>query len=138
MADSAAKRRRETMRGMVGTFLIAALTCGPAASLYAETIPAGMAVIIRLEQSVSSKDARTGQKVAGSVSKDVVVGGKVVIPKGSRATLSVARVQQSGRLKTPAKLWLKIDSIQVKGKKDVVFPAETRLRFVLKTALALD
>ena len=190
------------MRGMVGTFLIAALTCGPAASLYAETIPAGMAVIIRLEQSVSSKDARTGQKVAGSVSKDVVVGGKVVIPKGSRATLSVARVQQSGRLKTPAKLWLKIDSIQVKGKaytvqsrwsgqtgpahdkrnvvaigggsaagaiigaiagggkcaaigaaagaaagtagaaatgkKDVVFPAETRLRFVLKTALALD
>src|SRR5207247_5571818 len=86
----------ETMRGMVGAFLVAALTCGLAASLYAETtVPAGTAVVIRLEQSVSSKDARTGQKVAGVVSKNGVGGGKGIIPKGSRATLSGARVPKS-------------------------------------------
>ena len=131
-------------------------------------VPAGSAVVMTLDQSVSSKDARTGQKLDGTVAQDVVVNGKVAVPKGSRAQLSVADVEASGRLSGVAKLWLKIDSIEVKGhtyrtatrwsgqtgenhnkrnvvaigagagtagaaatgKKDVTFPAETKLRFV--------
>jgi hypothetical protein len=78
-------------------------------------VPAGSAIVVTLDQSVSSKDARTGQKIDGTVAQDVVVDGKVAVPKGSRAQLSVADVQESGHLSTPAKLWLKIDSIEVKG-----------------------
>jgi hypothetical protein len=98
-------------------FLVAAVFSAAAVSLHAQgTVPAGTAIIVTLDQSVSSKDARMGQKVDGSVAESVTVGGKTVVPKGSKVALSVASVQASGRLKTPAKLWLKMDSIEVKGK----------------------
>lgn len=80
------------------------------------TIPAGTAINVTLDQSISSKDARAGQSVAGTVAQDVVVKGKTVIPKGASATLSVAAVQASGRLSTPGKLWLKLRKVEVNGK----------------------
>jgi hypothetical protein len=100
------------------TGLSLALVClaGLAPAARAEVnVPAGSAIVVTLDQSVSSKDARNGQKVDGSVAQDVIVSGKVAVPKGSHVFLSVADVQESGRLTTPAKLWLKIDSIEVKG-----------------------
>lgn len=93
---------------------VLALSAAPARA--AGTVPAGSSIIVRLDQSVSSKDARVGQKVDGSLAEDVVAGGKTVIPRGSKVSLSVASVQASGRLSTPAKLWLKIDSITAGGK----------------------
>ena len=82
----------------------------------ATTIPTGTSISVTTSQSVSSKTAKVGQSVAGSISSDVTVGGKVVIPKGSPAKLVVASVQPSGRLSTPAKLWLKLRSVTVNGK----------------------
>jgi hypothetical protein len=79
------------------------------------TVPAGTAITVNLDQTVSSKTARAGQTVAGSVAQDVVVDGKTVIPKGSRATLMVTTAQASGRLSTPAKLWLRLASVDVHG-----------------------
>jgi hypothetical protein len=79
-------------------------------------IPAGSGVVVTLDQSVSSKDARTGQRLDGTIAQDVIVNGKVAVPKGSRAQLSVADVEASGRLSGVAKLWLKIDSVEVKGR----------------------
>ena len=105
------------MRRIRVALVIAALFAGAAVSLHAEAIvPAGTPIVMTLDQSVSSKDARTGQKVDCTVAQNVVGGGKTVIPKGSKGTCSVASVQASGHLKTPAKLWLKIDSIEVNGK----------------------
>ena len=102
----------------IGVALFAALlACGLAAAAHAQgTVPAGTAIVVTLDQSVSSKDATVGQKLDGSVAENIVVSGKTVIPKGAKAVLSVASVQASGRLSTPAKLWLKIDSIEVRGK----------------------
>ena len=97
---------------LLGLACLAGLTSAAQAQV---NVPTGSAIVVTLDQSVSSKDARTGQKLDGTVAQDVVVGGKVAVPKGSRAQLSVADVQESGRLSTPAKLWLKIDSIEVKG-----------------------
>jgi hypothetical protein len=98
-------------------FLVGVVFFGATATLWAlGTVPAGTPIIVTLDQSVSSKDARVGQKVDGSVAEDVVANGKTVIPKGSKVSLSVASTQASGRLQTPAKLWLKIDSIEVNGK----------------------
>jgi hypothetical protein len=79
------------------------------------SVPAKTAIVVNLDQSVSSKDARTGQRIEGSIAQDIMVDGKVAVPKGSRVQLSVASVQASGRLSTPAKLYLKIDSVDVKG-----------------------
>ncbi len=96
--------------------LAAVLFSFAALSLYADSlVPTGTTIVVTLNQSVSSKDAHAGQKVDGSVSQDVVVNGRTVIPRNSRASLSVASVTPSGRLKTPARLWLKVDSVEVNG-----------------------
>lgn len=79
------------------------------------TVPAGTAITVNLDQTVSSKTARAGQTVAGSIAHDVVVDGKTVIPKGGRATLMVTTAQASGRLSTPAKLYLRLASVDVHG-----------------------
>lgn len=81
-----------------------------------ETVPTGAVISVTINQSISSKDAKLGQKVSGTVSKDVKSGEKVVIPRGSSATLSVSSVQASGRLSTPGKLYLRLRSVTVNGK----------------------
>jgi len=80
------------------------------------TVPKGTHISVITDQTVSSKTARVGQPVSGSVAKDVTVGGKVLIPRGSAVKLSVSGVQASGRLSTPAKVYLHLVSVTVKGK----------------------
>jgi len=80
------------------------------------TVPKGTHISVITDQTVSSKTARVGQPVSNSVAKDVTVGGRVLIPRGSAVKLSVSGVQASGRLSTPAKLYLHLVSVTVKGK----------------------
>ena len=98
--------------GLLVTMLMLCLTAGVAAQT---TVPVGTAIVVTLNQSVSSKDAKSGETVSGVVASDVTVNGKTVIPKNSNVSLTVATAVASGRLSTPAKLYLRIDSIQVKG-----------------------
>lgn len=105
------------MRKLWMAAAVLAVLFAAATSLSAQgTVPAGTTIVMSLDQSVSSKDAQTGQKLDCSVAQDVVADGKTVIPKGSRCSCSVASVQASGRLSTPAKLYIKIDSVEVHGK----------------------
>ncbi len=88
----------------------------PAVAQAGDTIPAGVKISAVTDQSVSSKTAKAGQTVTGSVAHDVTVDGKVVIPKGSPVKLTVSSVQASGRLSTPAKLYLRLRTVTVGGK----------------------
>jgi hypothetical protein len=88
----------------------------PALTQASGTIPAGTKIPVVTDQSVSSKTAQVGQALSGTVAKDVTVGGKVVIPKGSAAKLTVSGAQASGRLSTPAKLYLRLRTVTVGGK----------------------
>src|ERR1700730_18652859 len=88
----------------------------PALAQASGTVPAGTKISVVTDQSVSSKTARIGQTITGTVSQDVTSRGKVVIPKGSTAKLTVSSVQASGRLSTPAKLYLRLRSVAVAGK----------------------
>ena len=100
----------------VVTTSIAAAFLLPSLAQAGGTVPKGTVISVVTDQAVSSKTAKVGQPVTGSVAKDVIVGGKVVIPKGSPAKLTVSMVQASGRLSTPAKLYLHLVSVTVKGK----------------------
>jgi hypothetical protein len=88
----------------------------PALSQAGGTIPQGTAIPVVIDQAISSKDAKIGQTVTGTVAKDVTAGSKVIIPKGSAAKLTVSSVQASGRLSTPAKLYLRLRTVTVGGK----------------------
>ena len=82
----------------------------------ATTVPTGTAITVTIDQSISSKDAKVGQGVVATVSHDVTENGRVLIPKGAHAKLVVTSVQASGRLSTPAKLYLRLKSVEVHGK----------------------
>ena len=88
----------------------------PALSWAGGKVPVGTHISVVTDQAVSSKDAKIGQPISASIAKDVIVGGKVIIPKGSEVKLSVSSVQASGRLSTPAKLYLRLRTVTVGGK----------------------
>jgi hypothetical protein len=103
-------RIRMTAISLIGSLAL------PVLALAGESVPTGTTISVTIDQSVSSKDAKVGQAVTGTVAKDVTSGGRVMIPKGSPAKMSVSSVQASGRLSTPAKLWLRLRSVTVHGK----------------------
>jgi hypothetical protein len=82
----------------------------------ATSVPVGTPITVTIDQSISSKNAQAGQGVVATVAHDVTADGKVVIPKGAHAKLVVSSVQASGRLSTPAKLYLRLKSVEVHGK----------------------
>ena len=82
----------------------------------ATSVPTGTAITVTIDQSVSSKNAKAGQGVVATIAQDVTANGKVVIPKGAHAKLVVTSAQASGRLSTPAKLYLRLKSVEVHGK----------------------
>ncbi len=80
------------------------------------TVPSGTPINVVLNEEVSSKTAKVGDKISASVADNVVVGGKTVIPKGAPATIHVTNAVPSGRLSTPAELDFKLHSVNVKGR----------------------
>src|SRR2546421_8290186 len=101
---------------LVSIFL-AVVVLLPALAQAGGTVREGTKISVVIDEAVSSKTAKMGQTVTGTVSQDVASGGKVVIPRGSAAKLTVSSVQASGRLSTPAKLYLRLRTVTVGGKK---------------------
>src|SRR5213078_3754418 len=154
----------------------------PALAQASGTVPEGTKITVVTDQPASSKTAKAGQSVTGSVAHDVISGGKVVIPKGSAVKMTVSGVQTSGRLSTPAKLYLRLHTVTVggktytiatssagktlggkgkrdagfigggaaggagagtagaaaTGKKDIEFPAETKLAFTVRAPVRIN
>lgn len=104
------------MRNVLAVPVLSALIILSAAPLYAQNVvPTGTAVMIRLEQTVNSKTA-ANEKVKASVAQDVVIHGKVLIPRGSPAAVYVTESAASGQSSTPAKLLLRLDAVTVGGR----------------------
>jgi len=100
---------------LASLFLVPALVL-PALAQAGGAVPLGARISVVTDQSVSSKTAKVGQTITGSVAQDVTSDGKVVIPKGAPVKLTVSSVQASGRLSTPAKLYLRLRTVTVGGK----------------------
>lgn len=96
--------------------VLAFLMALPVSSFAATSVPAGTPIDVTINQSINSKTATVGQTLSGVISHDVTANGRVVIPKGASARLVVSSVQPSGRLSTPAKLWLRLTRVTVRGK----------------------
>ena len=103
------------MRGKLILMLAIALLSVTAAQAQG-TLPIGSTISVTVDENVSSKTASVGQKVSGSVANNVTINGKVVIPKGSKANLTVATAQSAGKFKGQPKLWLRLESVVVRGR----------------------
>ena len=79
-------------------------------------VPADTVVAVVLDQSISSKTSKPGDKFTATVESPVEVEGKIAIPKGARAEGVVKDAKAAGRFKGGAALALELTSVTVNGK----------------------
>ncbi len=80
------------------------------------TIPAGTPIVVRLQNTVSSRRSRPGDHFEAIVAQPVVVNGKAVIPKNANIRGRVIDARPSGRLHHPGHIALALQSVEVGGK----------------------
>jgi hypothetical protein len=73
----------------------------------------GTAIKLRLAETISSADAKTGQQVPFEVVEDVIVQGVTVIPKGGQALATVTEAQSKKSMGRGGKLNVNIDSVRL-------------------------
>src|SRR5260221_4271171 len=79
-------------------------------------IPADTVIAVVLDQTISSKTNKSGDKFTATVESPVEIEGKVAIPKGVRAEGVVRDAKAAGRFKGGATLALELTSVEVNGK----------------------
>jgi hypothetical protein len=101
-----------------GTDSAASGSSSKAASIFSRTvvIPAETAITVVLDESLGSKTSSTGQNFSASIHTPVEVNGRVVIPKGARATGIVKDAKPAGRFKGGAELSIALTSVNIEGK----------------------
>ena len=87
-------------------------------------IPAGTELTVRLESAVGSKTSHDGDPFEASLAEPVVVGEKVVIPKGASASGVVTQAHAAGKFKGGATLALALNKITVN---DTPYAIETSI-----------
>src|SRR5260370_34643092 len=78
-------------------------------------VPAGTALSITVDQSVSSKNTDAGVRVAASLAEPIIIDGRGVIPKGARVSGRVTTAKSAGRIKGSGELWLTPPSVPGRG-----------------------
>lgn len=76
-------------------------------------IPAGTSFRVRTAEFIDVDSTKAGAKFRGSVDDPIMLGGDVVVPRGSEVVLLASKVQQGGRMKGSDLIELKVESITV-------------------------
>lgn len=72
------------------------------------SLPAGTMLAVRLTDHVSSDKSQAGDRFEGRLDTPVVVGGMVVVDKGSSVVGRVVGVRKAGRMTAPSELVLEL------------------------------
>ena len=87
-------------------------------------VATGRTLVIRVDQRLSAKRSRPGEKFTGEFAEDLKDdSGNAIIPKGARVTGRVDAAKQRGHFKGAANLSLRLTSLTLNGKE---YPLETR------------
>jgi hypothetical protein len=79
-------------------------------------VPAGTALVVTVDQALSSKTSQAGQTFLATLARPVTVDGEVAIPKGSSVMGTVLRAKEKGKIKGQGELALSLNSISIRGK----------------------
>lgn len=91
-------------------------------------IPAGTIFRVRLDQSIDTRRNRAGDRFAASLSRPIVAGGVMVVPRDARFSGHLVECKPSGRLRGHALLGLRLDSFELHGRRYRVRTAEVAVR----------
>jgi len=75
------------------------------------TVPAGTKIPLALINSLNTKRSAEGDRVYLQTSFPVVLGGRIIIPKGSYVSGTVTEVKRPGRVKGKGEIYLRFDSL---------------------------
>jgi hypothetical protein len=90
-------------------------------------VPANTAIYVRLQQSISSATAQSGQNFSAELDEPLVVEGQTLAPKGAPVTGKVVAARDSGHLHNSGYLRITLSSITLNGK---TVPLQTNSVFV--------
>ena len=90
-------------------------------------IPANTAVYVRLQQSISSTTAQSGQNFSAELDEPLAVEGQTLAPKGTPVTGRVVAVRESGHMHNAGYLRITLSTITLNGK---TVPLQTNSVFV--------
>jgi len=90
------------------------------------TIPAGTAITVRLQSSISSASAHSGESFDAVLDQPLVIEGKTLAAKGAEIKGRVVDAKQSGHLHSSGYLRLTLASLQLNGK---MVPVQTSTVF---------
>ena len=80
-----------------------------------EIVPAGTILNVRTTQPIYANYTQPGTRFSGIVDDPVEVGGRLVIPRGTAATLEVVGVNRSSNLKGRDRVSLTVRSVRIGG-----------------------
>ena len=86
------------------------------------SLPEGTTIRVRLDEELGSNTSNTGDTFAATVADDVIVGGRTIIAKGSRADGEVVDAKPLGKFKGGAMLSVKLDRVHTRWG---TYPVET-------------
>lgn len=79
-------------------------------------VPVGTLISVRLQQSISSASARSGEEFAAVLDEALVANGKTIAPRGAAVMGRVVAARQSGRMHNSGYLRLALVSVDVSGR----------------------
>src|SRR5215469_18551586 len=90
-------------------------------------VPANTAIYVRLQQSLSSATAQSGQIFAAVLDEPLIADGQTLAPEGTAVTGKVVAVRESGHLHNAGYLRITLSALSVNGKS---VPLQTNSVFV--------
>jgi hypothetical protein len=106
----------------------ATATAAPAPTAPATiTVPAGINLLVRMSDTVSSKNS-AGRRFGGRLDSDLRVGGVLVAPAGTRVFGRVEEARQAGRMTGSSHLELGLNEIEIGGTRFSIVTSDFRVR----------
>jgi hypothetical protein len=90
-------------------------------------VPANTAIYVRLQQSISSSTAQSGQNFSAVLDESLVVDGQTLAPRGTAITGKVVAARESGHLQNAGYLRITLMYMTLSGK---TVPLQTNSVFV--------
>ena len=101
----------QKLRKSIAISLITLFFTSSISPLFAGTIPAGTAVQLRLNQTISGKTAQTGSFVALSVINPIVINGETLIQAGAQAEGQVSNAKKANIIGSPGSIGITVTSV---------------------------
>lgn len=91
------------------------------------TVPAGINLLVRMSDTVSSRNS-AGRRFGGRLDSDLRVGGVLVAPAGTRVFGRVEEARQAGRMTGSSHLELGLNEIEIGGTRFSIVTSDFRVR----------